>query len=306
MIAKSFDEIGKVDIESLVTSRETEGREIEYKKLLPGNSDEDKREFLHDASSFANATGGDLIFGIEAADGVPTAALGVPTTNADGEVLRLENIVRTSLDPRLLGLRTKAIPGFQKGPVILMRIPKSWAAPHMVTLKNSSRFFTRNSAGKHQMDVTEIRSAFLLSEGLADRLRRFRDQRLGMIVSGEPAGTMNSSSLVVCHLLPLAEAEIKLPFEPSMAQQLQGELRPLGYTAGSGRYNIDGFFVHYDSKSQCQGYCQLFRTGAIEAANAQLMTLDAKMLFASGIEEHIIKAVESYLPVLERFVALSL
>jgi len=72
MIAKEFAGIAKEDIESLVTDAVSEGRGIEYKGLLPkkGN-DDDTKEFLADVSSFANASGGDLIFGIRAKDGVP-------------------------------------------------------------------------------------------------------------------------------------------------------------------------------------------------------------------------------------------
>ena len=64
MIPKEFDTIGKEDIEALVANAVSEGRTIEYKEKLPGGTDDDRREFLADASSFANAGGGDLIYGI--------------------------------------------------------------------------------------------------------------------------------------------------------------------------------------------------------------------------------------------------
>jgi len=38
---------------------------LDYKRDVPGESDQDKKEFLADISSFANATGGDLIYGVD-------------------------------------------------------------------------------------------------------------------------------------------------------------------------------------------------------------------------------------------------
>ncbi|MCK5240903.1 ATP-binding protein [bacterium] len=48
----------------MISNQIQESRTIEYKESLPGNSDQDKREFLADISSFANAAGGDLLYGI--------------------------------------------------------------------------------------------------------------------------------------------------------------------------------------------------------------------------------------------------
>ena len=205
MIPRAFDDITKADIDALVTGQRREGREIEYKRELPAGDDNAKREFLADASSFANATDGDLIFGVDAKDGVPTSAAGVAVTNPDQLALQLESIVRDNTDARLLGLRTRVIPGFPGGSVVLVRIPRSWAGPHMITFKNWSRCYARNSAGKHQMDMTEIRSAVLLSEGVADRVRRFRDRRFATILSEETPVPMESQSMLVLHLIPVAD-----------------------------------------------------------------------------------------------------
>src|SRR2546425_901377 len=95
MIPKEFDAIAKEDIEVLVANAVSEGRTIEYKEQLPGGTDEDKREFLADVSSFANAAGGDLIYGVrEKRDaggkplGIPEAAEGLAGVNADAEKRR--------------------------------------------------------------------------------------------------------------------------------------------------------------------------------------------------------------------------
>src|SRR5215471_17078845 len=62
---KLITSIREADLLSLIDTKENEGKEIDYKRLLPGKSDADRREFLYDVSSFANTSGGYLIFGIE-------------------------------------------------------------------------------------------------------------------------------------------------------------------------------------------------------------------------------------------------
>ena len=78
MIPKRFDDITKADIDGLITNAVSGPRTLDYKRQLPGNSDDDKREFLADVSSFANAAGGDILFGISEDNGVPTSADGLP------------------------------------------------------------------------------------------------------------------------------------------------------------------------------------------------------------------------------------
>jgi hypothetical protein len=46
MIQKHLDNITETDITALITNAVSEGRTIDYKRELPGNSDGDKKEFL--------------------------------------------------------------------------------------------------------------------------------------------------------------------------------------------------------------------------------------------------------------------
>jgi predicted HTH transcriptional regulator len=65
----------------------SEGREIEFKSAV-GSADKDKREFLADVSSFANAVGGDLLIGVAAKGGVATELVGILRAEADATILR--------------------------------------------------------------------------------------------------------------------------------------------------------------------------------------------------------------------------
>ena len=126
MIGKEFDAIVKEDIDALVQNAVCERRDTEYKQQLPGGSDEEAREFLADVSSLANASGGDLIYGVRdkrddkgQPTGIPEAVDGLGRINSDAEERRLLNMLRDGIDPRIPGIRIKHLDGYPSGPVIV-------------------------------------------------------------------------------------------------------------------------------------------------------------------------------------------
>ena len=68
---KPLESVEESDLQNLRKNQVAESKILDYKETLPGNSDTDKKEFLFDVSSFANAAGGDLVYGIKEEDGVP-------------------------------------------------------------------------------------------------------------------------------------------------------------------------------------------------------------------------------------------
>jgi hypothetical protein len=306
MIPKAIDSITKSDIEALLTSGVPEGRAIDYKLTLPGGGDDDKREFLADVCSFANAAGGDIVFGVAEAAGVPTGLEGVAVADADAEQLRLEEMIRNGIAPRVPGLSIKVVPGFPKGPVIVLRVPRSFASPHMVTFKNLSRFFTRNNAGKYQMDVSELRSAFAISDTVGDRMQRFRTDRLSKLIANETPVRMPRGAKLVLHVLPFSSFEFGSYIDERMQQRIRTGLPPLAAGGWNHRHNLDGFVTFTGSRrtaGESDSYCQLFRTGAVEAVWADLVReRDGQRLIPSvAYERYVLEGLMRYLPVLREF-----
>jgi hypothetical protein len=286
MINRQFDSIDKSDIDALVDNKQTERRTLEYKSELPGESDDSKREFLGDVASFANTDGGDILYGIVderdesgKATGRPREAVGLPGLNDTSVQLRLENMIRDGIARRIAGIQIKPIAGFSKGPVILLRIPRSWAAPHMVIFKNLSRFYARNSAGKYQMDIGEIRSAFLASESLPEKIRAFRADRLAKIEKGDSPIPFIPSRAVVLHILPISAVYGNPGADVSKeANRLAFRyLAPLMSQNWLSRFNADGFLTYDDrewgaiTKRSASTYVQVFRSGAMEVANQRVL-----------------------------------
>src|SRR5271166_1800073 len=164
LLNKSPSQITENDLLALVAHKEAEGKTLEYKRDTVGNGDSERKEFLYDATSFANTEGGYLIFGMGEADGLPTSLVGLAKVEADRELLRLEHMLRDGVRPPISGIETAPVSLASGNVAIVMRIPKSGNPPHQVTYQKAFRFFARGSNGKYPIDVDELRSAFSNTE----------------------------------------------------------------------------------------------------------------------------------------------
>ncbi len=302
MISAAIDAITAEHIRALITNGVREGRTIEYKQSLPGGSDNERREFLADVSSFANASGGDLVYGIAATNGVPTSAAGLQGTNLDQEMLRLDSMMRDAIAPRILGIRMQPIDGLDNGPGLVMRIPRSWSGPHMVTFGGSSRFFARSSAGKFRMDVDELRSAFALAGDLPQRIRMWRDERLSRILANETPIPLHDPSLLVLHLVPAQSMHSAPTLAVIDLVSKSSQLGPIGVGGGNRRINLDGLAMCADSQDgrlRFSAYCQVFRTGCIESVFSGLAQDDGKggppSIPSQAYERWTLEAVAGYI-----------
>jgi hypothetical protein len=91
---KPLDQINKADLQEIINDQVQESKTIDYKRDLILNTDEQKKEFLADISSFANAIGGHLIYGVVEEKGIPKQISGLEIRDIDKEIGRLENIMR--------------------------------------------------------------------------------------------------------------------------------------------------------------------------------------------------------------------
>ena len=79
-IPKDLAAIRETDLLSLIEQPVMEDKSTEYKEALTLQNDEAKRKFLAGIASFANASGGDLIYGMKANDGLPPVRNHSPTS----------------------------------------------------------------------------------------------------------------------------------------------------------------------------------------------------------------------------------
>jgi len=290
----------EADLLNLIDSRVMEGRTVEYKEALPGGTDSDKKEFLADVSSFANASGGNLYFGIRESEGIPVELVGLDLQDADATIQRLENLIRDGIEPRLPPLKIEKVELASSKAVIVMTIPRSWALPHAV--KASGRFHARHSTGKYPLDVGELRRLFIQSESLPERMRNFRRDRIALIEAGESSLTTRDAAKIILHLLPLQAFSPGTLFDlAELEERIPNPLLIPGYGTHY-RHNFDGI-LHYavvrDTGSTV-AYTQFFRNGCIEAVDTFLLSSNNRPSIPSReYEEKIAKTLGSYLKVMQ-------
>lgn len=305
MIPKNIDEIEEEDLQTLVANLVLEGKEIEYKQSLPSNLDSDRKEFLADVSSFANASGGDLIYGIteERGTGTPKELLGLDIGNVDQEIRTLENVIRDGIEPRIPSIHTKPVRLSNSKIVLVIRISKSWISPHRVSFKGHDKFYSRSSNGKYPLDVSELRIAFNLSETIAERIREFRENRISNIFADETPVPLYDNPKIVLHLLPIVSFASTQSYEIDKIALDPGKIRPVYCSSWDHRYNLDGFLTYSAGREgKSHSYVQLFRNGIIEAVEALLLEpLNDNLVIPSiAYERELMESLSEYLSILRK------
>jgi hypothetical protein len=299
--AKEIEKLEFADLQELLDNRVPESKVLEYKRTLKFG-DKEKREFLADVSSFANTAGGHMIIGVHEEGGVPADFPGIELENPDAEALKLTSLIRDGIEPRIYGVSIRNIPLGDSKYVTLIRIPKSWIAPHVVTFNQHWRFYARHSCGKYPLDVPELRQAFIMSGDIAERIKRFRLERLNLIMNGEAPTQIVAGHKVVLHIIPLSAFTIGNSLDLTNVNNRMLNLTPMGTEGGFQRFNLDGYLtfggaIKYD---ETDTYFQLFRNGIAEYVS-NIYEIDRKLIYFAEYERFIMMSVNKMLTVYQSY-----
>ncbi len=309
MIPNNIDEITKEVLQALIDNEVSERKTIEYKQVLPGNSDKEKEEFLADVSSLANASGGDLIYGIveDRQTGTPKSLDGLDIENPNQVILRLDNMIRTGIQPRLPSVTiSPPIPLDNSKVVLVIRVSKSWISPHRVTFKGHDKFYSRSSNGKYPLDVGELRVAFNLSETVTERIRNFRIDRISKIFANETPVPFYETAKIVLHLIPIISFNPAQSYDIGKIASRPAIMPPIHCSGWNHRYNLDGFLTYgRDQDKKVYSYVQLFRNGIIEAIDGSMLEPnECGFTIPSRVyEQELINSFKSYLNILSALTA---
>lgn len=270
MIPTPIDAITEDVLHTLITNGVAEGRTIDYKRELPGGTDGDKKEFLADVSSFANTSGGDLVFGVDEDKGVPFAIPGFQSVDPDLEVRRLESIIGSGLEPRIR-YAARVITCSKGEKVLVIRVERSWSGPHRVTFKGNDKFYGRNSAGKYPLDVDELRTAFTFSATVTERIRAFRTDRIISLVNNQTPIPFMSSPKIVLHCIPVQSFGSQTEYDVLPVFDNPIRLQPMATSNWDRRLNLDGVLA-YGTGKPSTSYVQLYRSGVIEAVEGRILS----------------------------------
>ena len=302
MLPVGLENVDVAALRALVENGVAEGKTIEYKRELPGRRDSDKVWFPEAVSAFANTAGGDLLLGVEETNGVPVALPGVEIDNVDGEKLRLEQILRSGLQPRLPRVDVWPVEVEEGRHAVLVRVPRSWVGPHRV--EQNSRFYARTSAGRYPLDVGELRTAFTMSESIPARIRDFRTERLAKIHSRETSVPLEPGGCLVVHAVPVGG--FVEPFSIDISSFKVGDcpIRPM-HSTGLGfspRVNLDGHITSSSvSPGSCFTYVQIFRNGTVESTCLLHAANGRMVLPGKEYEVDVLQFISSYVQFARRF-----
>jgi len=129
-------------LQSLVDSKQPEWKKLDYKQKLPFShkvvgkkitidfTDIAKKEFLKDVSSFANASGGVLLYGIkDAGGGIPDSdglvGLDIEHQHEERILQTIGDVLRDWIAPRIPGILHLFIPVHSSKKCIYSPLPKA-------------------------------------------------------------------------------------------------------------------------------------------------------------------------------------
>jgi predicted HTH transcriptional regulator len=173
--ASRLEDLQAQDVTRLVEDRVRESSDIELKRQMYGGSDSDIREMLRDVASMANADGGVILIGVDE-DGEGTATAIVPQKDGEKQAARLVSSCLASLAERVPGLQARPV-AVHGGDVIVVRIPKSYRKPHMITFGGATDFWIRHDRQKSRMSIAEVRSAISATEDLEMKAAAYIEYR---------------------------------------------------------------------------------------------------------------------------------
>ena len=288
VFAKPLDSINAEDVKRLIDIGADENVHREFKSALPWSTKGERKSLVTHISAIANAGGGDIWFGIREEKGAAVEAVGVANGDLDELQRGIEQAVRDGTDPPITGLRFHPVKGFGKDPVLLLRVPRTWAEPHMVTIQDEDRFYVRDTGSRHRMSPRELRDAFNRADAPSVLARQFRTDRLEAIRNGNGAVPLGPQPKLVVHVFPLAAfygADGRNLVANLQDPDVNDLLRRIG---ARGRYNVDGYLRWECGRgNENVLYMQYFRWGAIEIVSSYLFDDDSdrQRLYMDSVEQ---------------------
>jgi len=313
MIDKELEQITEEDLQRLVTNEVAENKTLDYKEKLPGDKKSDKVEFYKDISSFANALGGDIIYGISEnkKTRIPEQVKGLEVESVNELITKFSNMIEDGIEQRIIPApKIQPVELSNGKTVIIIQIFRSWTAPHRIRFQENHKFWIRGNNGKHEMDVTELRNAFNLSGNMEERIQKFRTDRMQKILANKAPILLPSEncSFLILHLIPISSFHPEPQyFDIKKNKGILNEFMvPMEQWGTSKRWekrnNFDGFLTYKNYGDLNTYYVQFFRNGVIESVRSGIVEPDKEGPNIKGvyIENLLIQSTTKYLNLLKQ------
>ena len=196
------------DFNELVENEVVEDLHLEYKEKFPDCNNK-KEEFLKDVSALANASGGNIIYGLREEDGVASKIVGVELAdNKDDFKTRLGNLIDDTIKPAikyhidLIELDQKNLNKF----LVILKVYESFQKPHQIRIKKNQFFYIRHDSRNVPMEIEELKQSFLRSDTLAQSSDQFRSDSVQKLCKGQspyPSAPTSDMNKLIMHIFPV-------------------------------------------------------------------------------------------------------
>ena len=294
-------------LRSLIESRIAEGPAIEFKRIINVSDTKAKKNLCAELVSFANSSGGDIVFGIDEKEGVATELLALPEFDADKVELQLRQIFDSNIEPPVPGLQFCPVEVGREQFALVLRIPRSWARPHAL-LGEFPQFLVRNGNRRRAFTLRELREVFGLSASIAARMKQFRAERIASLATDNTPAPLTKRTLFILHVMPQSAFDTPQSIDVSFLMKNNTLIWPMHDTGFSKKLNFDGVLSYFPGDhlrlqtKAVRSYVQVFRDGCVEAVTTEIFHDDdveqkPKVIFHT-YEAVVEKALHNHLSLL--------
>lgn len=272
--------ITEADLDGLIQRADSESLHLEYKQELDIDDTNDQRQrnrrqgFLKDVTAFANSGGGLLIYGVEEErdangkpTGIPSQICGIDCANVGQLKQKIEGIISGGVDEPPYGpLEMEGVLLKTGKYVLLIRVPMSLRAPHMVKLGGEQRFYRRINTGVEPMTASQIRDVALQSASIEERTAAQIKRRCSSL------SQQHKGPFTVLHVVPLLQKPrlLDVTLTQTIARLKKAPFfgRQRHDLPDVGRHVLFGYEVSIRPNNQLWAYALFRRNGITEFFNA--------------------------------------
>ncbi len=266
----------------LVENGVEEGRYIDFKRAIELKEPAKKLDYAIDLVSFANAGGGNIVYGVAEKKGVAHSLYGISSNDVDSEKRKLIQIAEDWVDPKIPGMEIVALEHDEKS-FLILHIPESWNAPHMVCGSEQTLFKKRHGSQNCIMDVDEIRLAFVSRRDELKRFSEYRIDRIKKSLGGSAGMRLSGSAFVFAHVVPLSGIRSLTVLSGDDLQHSVEVFKSEPFSSERSRFNLDGY-LHgriADPEDGFGWYVQVFRNGLMELVDTKSLWYQTRDNFGS-------------------------
>ena len=298
---------------ALVNEKASENNKVEFKKFTFAEgkvTTEQKEKLEKEIAAFANADGGVIYIGIdESKEKVASQVVGVGCgiDKLDEIQLAIQSRLLAKVHPRIYGISMQGYALSDNDMVMTIAVPKSISRPHAVNDGNKDNFYIRHSNGITNMSLDDLRREILSGASYQNEIKKYRQDRIGMIMSNEYIRQLKDGANIVLHIIPLWSLDFGNLVDLSALDSWTGRdpFRPMSGNGCDLVYCADGKFAYncpYNA-NYVQSSVLLTRTGIVEAVDVRMMNYKSEIKEAylwSDTEKTVYKKISDYASLLER------